>query len=148
MGWDLGNVLIGTSNLYSIGGLLEGNTLFNVTLNWFRNRTFNTNTFTVSDIAQANLTLRVRDLITNSIISESSSLFNTAEHLSFFLPRTSEYGIEVFYANNTFGSIGDVNYGLAWSGITAVPEPSSITLIVVVGSIAVGIRLRRKYECR
>jgi hypothetical protein len=144
VGWDLGNVLIGTSNLYSIGGLLEGNTLFNVTLNWFRNRTFNTNTFTVSDIAQANLTLRVRDLITNSIISESSSLFNTAEHLSFFLPRTSEYGIEVFYANNTFGSIGDVNYGLAWSGITAVPEPSSITLIVVVGSIAVGMRLRRK----
>ena len=144
VGWDLGNVLLGSSNLYSIGGLLQGNTLFNVTLNWFRNRTFNTVAQTTSDIGQANLTLRVRDLLTNSIISESSSLFNTAEHLSFLLPRTSQYGIEVFYGNNTFGTMGNVNYGIAWSGITAVPEPGSMTLIVVAGSIVIGLRRRRR----
>ncbi len=143
-GWDLGNVLLGGSNLYSIGGLLQGNTLFNVTLNWFRDRTYNPATLTVADNAQANLTLRVRDLLSNAIISESASLFNTAEHLSFLLPQTSRYGIEVFYGNNTFGNSANVNYGLAWSGIAAVPEPGSIALLMVSGAVAVVIRIRRR----
>jgi hypothetical protein len=141
VGWDLGNVLLGTSNLYTIGGLLEANSLFNVTLNWFRNRTF---VGTPLDVAQANLTLRVVDLLTNTLISESASLFDTSEHLSFLLPSTSQYGIEVLYGNNTFGNIGNVDYGIAWSGIRAVPEPSSLVLVFASAASIVVIRRRRR----
>jgi hypothetical protein len=144
-GWDYGKALLGGTNLYSIGGLLEGNTLFNVTLNWFRDRTFNSSTFVFQDIAQANLTLRVVDLLANMIVSESASLYNTSEHLSFFLPRTSQYGIEVFYGNNTFGTQAEVNYGIAWSGTAAaVPEPGSCVLLLVSASGYCWIRVRRK----
>jgi hypothetical protein len=147
VGWDYGNVALGGSNLYSIGSMLQGNSLFNVTLNWFRNRAFDPISLSATDLAQANLTLRVRDLLTNSIISESSSLYNTAEHLSFLLPRTSQYGIEVLYGNNTFGGSLGTNYGLAWSGsasATAVPEPSSLALLIVSSGMAIGLRLKRK----
>ncbi|MCC6510082.1 MAG: S8 family serine peptidase, partial [Pirellulaceae bacterium] len=95
IGWDLGNVLLGGNNLYTIGGLLEGGSLFNVSLNWFRNRTYNLSTAT--DVGQADLTLEVTDLLSNTVISRSSSLFNTAEHLSFLLPNTSQYGVRVLY---------------------------------------------------
>ncbi len=97
VGWDLGNVLLGDTNLYSIGSLLQGNSLFNVTLNWFRNRLFDDVNLQVSDIGQADLNIRVIDLDANAIISESRSLYNTAEHLSFLLPRTAHYGIQVIY---------------------------------------------------
>jgi hypothetical protein len=145
VGWDYGNVALGGSNFYSIGSMLKGNSLFNITLNWFRDRALNPITLGVADFSQANLTLRVWDLLTNSIISESSSLYNTAEHLSFLLPRTSQYGIEVLYGNNTFGNSLDANYGLAWSAsATAVPEPSSLALLVVSSGMAIGFRLKRK----
>ena len=147
IGWDLGNVLLGGNNLYSIGGLLQGGSLFNVTLNWFRDRTYNPATFTATDIGQADLTLEVTDLLSNTVISRSSSLFNTAEHLSFLLPSTSQYGVRVVYGANTFGTMNNVNYGVAWSGISVVPEPS--TLLLTLAGVAVGdvIRRRRKSKC-
>lgn len=147
VGWDLGNVLLAGNNLYTIGGLLQGGSLFNVTLNWFRDRTYNPGTFTATDIGQANLTLEVTDLLSNTVISRSSSLFNTAEHLSFVLPSTSQYGVRVLYGANTFGTMNNVNYGIAWSGISVVPEPS--TLLLTLTGVVVGgmIRHRRKKSC-
>jgi hypothetical protein len=133
-GWDFGNVLLGDTNSYAIAGLLEAGSLFNVTLNWFRDRTL---AFTEPDIAQADLTLRVIDLATNLVISESSSLYNTSEHLSFLLPSSSTYGIDVVYGANTFdlsGSKNSVQYGLAWS-TSAVPEPSSMTMMLLSTSL-------------
>jgi subtilisin family serine protease len=144
VGWDLGNVDIGGSNLYRIGGLLEANSTFNVSLNWFRDRLFNTTNNTVSDIAQADLTLRVIDLTTSSVISESLSLYNTSELLSFVLPRTSQYGIEVVYGGTTFGSDLDVNYGLAWSGTAHVPDYGSSLGCVSVGLLLLGAIKRRQ----
>lgn len=144
VGWDLGNVLLGGNNLYSIGGSLQGGSLFNVTLNWFRNRTYNSATLTATDIGQANLTLEVIDLLTNTVISSSASLFNTAEHLSFLLPNTSQYGIRVVYGANTFGPMNNVNYGIAWSGISVVPEPSTLVLTLSVLAAGGVIRSRRR----
>ncbi len=142
-GWDLGNVLLNGTNSYSIGGFLEAGSLFNVTLNWFRNRTFNAATFAAADVGQANLTLRVIDLITNAIVGESASLFNTAEHLSFRLPSTSRYGLQVAYGSNTFGAMNNVDYGLAWSGtIAAIPEPGGLMLLSM--TIAIGSTIRRR----
>jgi subtilisin family serine protease len=142
-GWDLGNVLLGGTNLYTIGGLLEANTLFNVTLNWFRNRTFDPITTNITDDGQADLTLRVIDILNHHVISESKSLYNTAELLSFLLPTTSQYGIEVYYGANTYGSLTNVNYGLAWSA--SAPEPGTLTLgavsLLLAGAYA---RRRRK----
>lgn len=144
VGWDLGNVLLGGNNLYTIGDMLQGGSLFNVTLNWFRDRTYNPGGFTATDIGQADLTLQVTDLLTNTIISTSSSLYNTAEHLSFLLPTTSQYGIRVVYGANTFGAISNVNYGIAWSGISVVPEPSAMFLTLV--GVATGGIVRRRMK--
>ncbi len=134
MGWDLGNVDFGGSNLYRIDGLLAANTTFDVSLNWFRDRTFNTVSTAYADRGQADLTLRVVDLLTQSVISESSSLYNTSELLSFLLPRTSQYGIEVVYSGNTFGNLNEVNYGLAWRGTSQVPDSAS-TLVLLMLSL-------------
>jgi hypothetical protein len=146
VGWDLGNVDFGSSNLYKIGGLLEANTTFSVTLNWFRDRLFNSTANTVSDLAQADLSLRVVDLATSNVISESLSLYNTSELLSFVLPRTSQYGIEVVYGGTTFGSDLDVNYGLAWSGTAHVPDSGSVLGFISFSMVLLGsIRLRRRH---
>ncbi len=142
-GWDLGNVALGGSNLYTIGGLLEGGSQFDVTLNWFRNRGFNSTNLSAFDIAQADLTLEVLDLFSNSVISQSMSLFNMTEHLSFLLPTTSQYGLRVVYGANTFGSITNVDYGIAWSGVSVVPEPSTLGLMVIIGAVAT-VHRRRK----
>jgi hypothetical protein len=143
VGWDLGNVTVGDTNLYSIGGLLEGGSQFNVTLNWFRNREFDEVSRAVFDLGQADLTLQVLDLTTNSVIAQSASLFNTSEHLSFLLPTTSQYGIGVFYGGNTFGAMTNVNYGIAWSGFSVVPEPSTLSLLVILGTVVSTYRRRQ-----
>ena len=142
-GWDLGNVLLGSSNSYQIQGLLEGNTLFNVTLNWFRDRTYNPATFTAFDLGQADLNLRIVDVGNNLIISESNSRYNTSEHLSFLIPQTGTYRIDVIYGSNVFGSINNVNYGIAWSGVlSAIPEPGALTLLSAVVVLSLGFRRR------
>jgi hypothetical protein len=142
VGWDLGNVLLGGSNLYTIGGMLAGGSEFSVTLNWFRNRVFNPIDFQVADVGQADLNLQVLDLISNTVISTSASLYNTTEHLSFLLPSTSQYGIRVVYDGNTFGTLTSVNYGLAWSGVSSVPEPSALGLILILSAFCSTIRRR------
>jgi hypothetical protein len=146
VGWDLGNVLLGATNFYTIGETLQAGSLFNVTLNWFRDRAFDINTFAAFDNGQADLTLQVVDLLTNQVISQSASLYNTAEHLSFLLPNTSQYGLEVLYGANTFGSMSNVNYGLAWQGVAAVPETGILSLLTLAGWCALGVR-RRGQRC-
>ncbi|MBI5691997.1 MAG: S8 family serine peptidase [Verrucomicrobia bacterium] len=133
VGWDLGNVDLSGSNMYRIGGYLAANSRFDVSLNWFRDRIYNPANDAYADLGQADLTLRVVDLVSNTVISESASLYNTSELLSFVLPRTSQYGIEVVYGSNTFGSDAEVNYGIAWSGTAYLPDAGGSLLLVLLG---------------
>ena len=115
-GWDFGNVQNGIDNVYYIEDQLEAGTELDVTLAWFRERSYNTNNSQTFDTAQADLNLVVRDTNTGNIISESSSTYNVVEHLSFDLPATSLYQLEVHHSGNVFGPITSEDYGLAWSG--------------------------------
>ena len=80
-----------------------------------------------SENAQADLELIVRDIVTNSVISESFSTYNLVEHLHFPLPATSRYQLEVHYDENLFGSITAEEHGLAWRAVP-VPEPGALLL--------------------
>ena len=127
VGWDFGSVEQGIDNVYPIDTHLEGGSDLTVTLTWFRDRTYNPATSAGSENAQADLELIVRDMVTNSVISESFSTYNLVEHLHFPVPATSRYQLEVQYANNLFGSISAEEYGLAWRGVP-VPEPGALLL--------------------
>ena len=127
VGWDFGSIQQGIDNVYPIDTPLEGGSDLTVTLTWFRDRTYNPATSAGSENAQADLDLIVRDMVTDSIISESFSTYNLVEHLNFPLPATSRYQLEVHYSGNLFGSTTAEEYGLAWRAVS-VPEPESLLL--------------------
>jgi hypothetical protein len=134
-GWDFGVVTNGTDNVYQITPILSAGLVMTVTLDWFRERTFDVPNQDIEEVAQSDLDLYVRDSITGNIISESISSVNDVEHLYFTLPRTSLYQLEV----NFFGTIFDFSgahtseqYGLAWSvAPAAIPEPASCALFAI-----------------
>ncbi len=98
-----------------------------VTLDWFRDRTFDVPTLNIDEIAQSDLDLYVRDTITGNIISESISSVNDVEHLYFTLPRTSLYQLEVNFFGTIFDFSGTHNseqYGL---GVVHCPGGGSGT---------------------
>jgi hypothetical protein len=143
VGWDFGEVVFGTDNVYPISQTLAGGTLMRVTLDWFRERAFNTATQTVFDNAQADLDIIVRDTLTGNIISDSFSFINNTEHLNFLLPRTSKYQIEVNFSGAVFNFLAGYNteqYGLAWF---TVPEPTSGLLLAFGLLLAAGRRHRQ-----
>lgn len=132
-GWDFGVVSHNNDNVYIINQVLPAGALLTVTLDWFRERALDAQLLTIDEIAQADLDLAVRDTFTGNIISESISSVNNVEHLSFQLPRTSIYQLEVTF----FGTIFDFTntytteqYGLAWS-VAAVPEPATLATFVI-----------------
>lgn len=146
IGWDYGEVGFGTTNSYVIDQILTGGTTFRATLSWFRDQVYNGGTsFTLN--GQADLDLIVRNL-TTGVVAQSISAYNTVEHLSFLLPSTGQYAIDVLYGANTFGDITSTAYGLAWWGVaepTEIPDiPLPGTLVLLLGGAgALLIRRRR-----
>jgi len=147
VGWDYGEVAIGQSNRYLIDDYLLGGSVFTVTLDWFRERTFSLTGLTAQDIGEANLDLIITDLISNTVIAQSISLYNDVEHLSFLLPSTSRYAIDVRYVSNLFGSLVAEQYGLAWNSTATVPIPGTLSLLLW-GLLGVGLARRRSTLAR
>ncbi len=129
LGWDYASVLLGGSADVIVSTAMEG--LFNVTLTWFRERAYDGSS--IYDIGFANLDLQVWDSTFTTLISESASLYTETEHLSFVLPDAGLYAIRVMYTGNTFGPLISEEFGLAWYGTAAVPEPGSVVLIGIAG---------------
>ena len=125
-------------------GSING-TIFDATLTWYRDRTFDADTFDLADLGQADRDLYLIDLVTGDFVTASLSAYNTVEHIHFALPATSEYALLVDYYDAIFGEIAAIEYGLAWS-TTVVPEPTSVMLFIIAVSAAGGtpLRLRRK----
>jgi hypothetical protein len=142
-GWDYGEVGIGDVNSYDIDEVLLGGSTFTATLTWFREREYDYINSIAVDIAQANLDLIVRDIATGAV-AESISLYNLVEHLSFVLPSTGRYAIDVVYTDNTFDATSDNSFGLEQYGLAwwaEAPAPGTLFLIAG-GAIALCLRHR------
>jgi hypothetical protein len=130
IGWDFGIVPANAVNIYSIARPLLADSLFTVTLDWFRNTVAGSSTLDGTDLSLANLDLIVRDAVSGNVISESVSTVNVVEHLHFPIPVTALYQVEVRFTGMSFGTAASEEYGLAWYG-TAVPEPGSALLLAL-----------------
>ena len=139
IGWDYGIVSRNgaAKNDYVINTPLSGE--FRVTLSWFRERTYSSSSLQ-TDVGMANLDLQVWDSTFTNLVSESLSIYNTVEHLTFNLPTDGLYGIRVKYTENLFGSMNSEEYGLAWWG-TAVPEPGTAAALLAL--LSAGLMRRR-----
>jgi hypothetical protein len=141
VGWDyggFGNEL--ADNDYAFTTVLLGGTDFTATLAWFRDRTYNPDTFIVADVSFANLDLQLWDSTFTTLFASSEGLYDSNEHLSLTIPATGSYGIRVSRKDNMFGALAGVEYGLAWSA-TAIPEP---TYTLMLAMVALGTALRRR----
>lgn len=157
IGWDFGDVVAtaGSGNLYFIERQLLGGSEFQATLTWFADRlTGSLADFNGADEDHlANLDLIIfefdnlndRNIIGTYAVSDS--LYNMTEHLSFLLPKTGYYGLQVRYteAHWDFGAAeSSEQYGIAWSGVVAVPEVEATGLLVFL-SVTIWIScVRRK----
>jgi hypothetical protein len=135
LGWDFGSAVRLVNNDYLLPNLETGSIL-TASLSWMRNVSS-----ALDDLAQANLDLSLWRLDANgaftTLVGRSASLYNTVEHLHLTLDAGGRYGLRVEYPTNSFdltpGQVwGDASnpqtYGLAWSGVVAVPEPSTWAL--------------------
>ena len=127
-GWDHGSSTIGGTNSYQLSGLFSSNTTMSATISWLRQRAMNTNSSTANatDIAEANLDLKVwsmnKDGSIGNLVASSQSDYNVVEQLYFQLPNSGYYIIGVNYKTNSFDNTGTwgtstnkQNYGLAWN---------------------------------
>ena len=134
IGWDSATLTLGGYNDYTIQGTLHGGTMFDATLDWFRDcaaPTLDTNqNLVVSSDGFANLDLEVWNANFTHLYAVSNSLYNNAQELHFLLPTDGQYGIRVDYFGQMFGTPQAEPYGLAWNDTAnATPEPSTVCLL-------------------
>jgi subtilisin family serine protease len=132
IGWDFGMVAPAGTTDYLISDILQGGSVFNVTLSWFRDRSF-VNCCAVSDNAYRDLDLEVWNGTFTNLIATSDSPYENVEHLSFLLPQSGSYGLRVRYAGTVFGAAANENYGLSWAGAVLVPEPEVLAWLMLAG---------------
>jgi hypothetical protein len=142
-GWDFGLLGTDVDNFYLFDGPLAAGTIFDATLTWYRQRTFDADTFQLGDLGQADLDLYLVDTLTGEIVAASASAFNTVEHIHFRLPATSQYALRVNYFGAVFGETSSVEYGLAWS-TNSVPEPTNAALLMVALAIVLPFATRTR----
>lgn len=151
-GWDYGSVEITASNDYTFSSTLSSPHELQVALNWFARGTFDNTTDTGTRSAFANLDLQVWSIANggfDSLIAESTSLYNNSEFLRFTLPGTGQYGLRILSP----GMIYDVNasttpvtaetYGLAWN-MVIVPEPSTLAMLAAGAALAAAMARHRR----
>ena len=88
LGWDLGAISLLGSNDYTFNQKLQGGTTMDVTLDWFRDRSFDPSTYEYADSGFANLNLQVWDATTDTLIATSDSEYNSVQELHFTVPQT------------------------------------------------------------
>lgn len=138
IGWDFGLITENLTNDYYFSQELRADSIFSGTLTWFRDRRQNGLSGYFDD-SYDNLDLELWSASGGSaisLISESVSLYNSAEHFHFAIPRTGEYLLRVRWTGEHFDQVDDANqtfYGLAWAG-TAVPEPAAWVIALFTAS--------------
>ena len=134
VGWAYGTALLGGTNSYTFSDQLTAGEQLSVTLAWFRNRTWDSETESYLDVKQAELDLYIYELVGESrqLIAESVSAVSTTQLLYFTIKNTGNYMLEIVYTKDLFSSdsaSNSENYGMAWS-VEDVPEPGTWVLIL------------------
>ena len=155
IGWDYGNVSLGSPNDYPIDLPLSGGSIFTATLDWFAIDSLDASnsdydvTYGKFDTLDLQVWTDV-DGQPGTLIAQSDSLYNSTQHLYFPLPADGMYLIQVVWGRAIYNLLpaGDPNnttsddYGLAWSDV-AIPEPTSGALICLAVTSCLGRRSRR-----
>ena len=113
-------------NDYVFDHQLQGGSILDVTLSWFRDRTLDGTV--ASDNAFANLDLEIYDSTFTTLLATSMSEYNSVQELHFTVPADGSYGLRIVYAGQMFGDVEAEDYGLAWSA-TPVAEPGTLVLV-------------------
>jgi hypothetical protein len=151
-GWDFGRVLFATRNEYQIAPQLAAGDTLTVTLDWFINRTINLATNATAENIFNDLDLEVWRTtagLPTTLVATSDSQYNNVEHLNFQLPATDTYLLRVTFAGNNWNLSGNPDatlfedFGLAWN-VTAVPEPSTIVLLMIGVAAVIRFRVRKQ----
>ena len=154
-GWDYGSVEINAFNAfndYTFTSTLSSPHELEVALNWFARGTFDNDADTGTRSAFANLDLQVWSIANgafNSLIAESTSLYNNSEFLRFTLPGTGQYGLRVlspgmiYDSNPAPSQVSAETYGLAWN-MVIVPEPSALVMAAAGAALAAAMARRRR----
>jgi len=146
IGWAYGTVILGGSNDYTFSHLLLAGEQIGVTAAWLRSQTYDPGTDNLTDIAQAELDLKVYQILQGGndvLVAESNSPVSTTQELYFQLQNAGDYMIEVDYSTNLFdfsGSYASQDYGLAWS---VIPEPGTNALLLLGGAVLF-LKFRRR----
>lgn len=150
-GWDYGSVGINAFNDYTFTSTLSAPHELEVALNWFSRGTFDNDTDTGTRSAFANLDLQVWSIANgafDSLIAESTSLYNNSEFLRFTLTGAGLYGLRVlspgmiYDADAATAPVASETYGLAWN-MVIVPEPSALAMTAAAVAVAIASRRRR-----
>lgn len=136
-GWDLGNVSTNSTQYWNINVANQSDASIVLTWNATYADTsgnFSLDSFSLADMSLSLFTSNQSGL--GSLIYTSNSAVDNVEHIYLRNLSAGQYTIGVV-------SNRSADFGLAWS-FTAVPEPSSFTMIGVVTLFMAGKRLRRK----
>jgi len=153
-GWDLGSLGVGGQADYTFSTTLAAPTELQVALDWFTRGTFTNATDTGTRSAFANLDLQVWNVVNgvfDTLVAESSSLYNNAEFLRFTLPAGGLYGLRVRLPEMLYDlgptPVTAETYGLAWKTVI-VPEPTAAAIAVVGIALSAAVAARRRLTGR
>lgn len=153
VGWDLGQVATGSANDYFFDLAFNAGTGLTVALNWFVQTTFDTVTESpgYGSFADLNLSIwRVSAGAFSMLVASSESGYGTTEFLRLVDLDAGLYGLRVTHSGLRYDftdGAGPESFGLAWTTVTAVPEPWAwgvagwVFLMLIVARRA---RLRRR----
>jgi len=149
VGWDFGWANEGGQNLYFLDNQIASGATLTTTLDWYADVSpgleADFSGAHYNHLSQLDLLVFQFDPITRTImdtVAQSISIYNQVEHLSFILPTTGYYGLEVINAGDlyNFSDATGEFYGLAW--FIALPEPSTPELLLL-GLASMVIRRRQ-----
>jgi hypothetical protein len=153
-GWAYGFVnQSGPHADYTITPELVGGSTFVATMTFFVDRSIDASNNTLEQRFD-NLDLEVYQLdspggtiLTENLIASSTSTWDTTEHVYFTLPATGYYAVRVEWIDVGWSftpGVTGANFGLAWTGITPVPEPELVLVIFAVGLGVARVIQRRR----
>jgi hypothetical protein len=157
LGWDLGTVQLEGHQDYFFSesfDQFDERIELTISLNWFVNRSFDSEDDIFSEGSFADLNLEIWSVVDGEfaeLVAISNSLYNNSEFLRIDLAVGQEYGFRVSFddvvydlnddpSDDLSARLSSETYSVAWS---VVPEPSTWALTVMALVISLGLHRRK-----